>query len=374
MTDTVTPDTVTTDLEAQIGAYADNLVITGLHALEAVTISLGRTLGLYDRLVELGEATPADLAGAAGIHPRYAQEWLEQQAAAGFIDVVADGLDGAGASRTYALSTAAAACLTDPDSLASVGPLFDLLPSVGTVLPALHTAFRTGGGVPYADYAIHDAQGDFNRPAFLNLLTSEWLPAVPGLAARLERGDARVAEIGCGEGWAAIAIAKAWPGVRVDGFDLDDASIAAARRHAADAGVADRVRFELVDVTGDLSDRAALGSYDLVLAFEMVHDLARPVDALRNMRALAKEGAVIVVMDENVAEAFEAATENPIERLFYAASVLHCLPVGMADAPSAGTGTVMRPSTFRRYATEAGFAGVDILPIEHPMFRFYGLR
>ena len=117
-----------------------------------------------------------------------------------------------------------------------------------------------------------------------------------------------------------------------------------------------------------------MGSYDLVLAFEMVHDLARPVDALRNMRALAKEGAVIVVMDENVAEAFEAATENPIERLFYAASVLHCLPVGMADAPSAGTGTVMRPSTFRRYATEAGFAGVDILPIEHPMFRFYGLR
>ena len=79
-------------------------------------------------------------------------------------------------------------------------------------------------------------------------------------------------------------------------------------------------------------------------------------------------------MDENVAEAFEAATENPIERLFYAASVLHCLPVGMADTPSAGTGTVMRPATFRRYAAEAGFAGVDILPIEHPMFRFYGLR
>jgi 2-polyprenyl-3-methyl-5-hydroxy-6-metoxy-1,4-benzoquinol methylase len=374
MTDTVTPDTVTTDLEAQIGAYADNLVITGLHALEAVTISLGRTLGLYDRLVELGEATPATLADAAGIHPRYAQEWLEQQAAAGLIDVVAERLDGAGSNRTYALSIAAAACLTDPDSLASVGPLFDLLPSVGTVLPALHTAFRTGGGVPYADYAIHDAQGDFNRPAFVNLLTAEWLPAVPGVAFRLEQGEARVAEIGCGEGWAAIAIAKAWPGVRVDGFDLDDASIAAARKHAADAGVADRVRFELVDVTGDLSGRAALGSYDLVLAFEMVHDLARPVDALRNMRALAKPDGTIVVMDENVAEAFEAATENPIERLFYAASVLHCLPVGMADAPSAGTGTVMRPAKFRRYATEAGFSDVDVLPIEHPMFRFYGLR
>ena len=147
MTDTVTPDTVTTDLEAQIGAYADNLVITGLHALEAVTISLGRTLGLYDRLVELGEATPptspvrrhppslrAGMAGAAGrrgVHRRRRRRARRS-----------------GSEPHLRLSTAAAACLTDPDSLASVGPLFDLLPSVGTVLPALHTAFRTGGGVP----------------------------------------------------------------------------------------------------------------------------------------------------------------------------------------------------------------------------------
>ena len=371
MTDTV--KATDPDLEAEIGAYAENLMITGLHALEAVTISLGRTLGLYDRLVELGEANPPALAAAAGIHPRYAQEWLEQQAAAGFIAVVSGGVEGDPASRTYALPMAAAACLTDPESLASVGPLFDLLPAVGTVLPALHAAFRSGGGVPYADYAIHDAQGDFNRPAFLNLLTTEWLPAVPGAAACLERRDARVAEIGCGEGWAAIAIANAWPNARVDGFDLDDASIAAARKHAADAGVADRVRFELVDVAGDISTRAELGSYDVVLAFEMIHDLAQPVAALQNMRSLGKSDAVVVVMDENVAETFEAATENPIERLFYAASVLHCLPVGMADAPSAGTGTVMRPATFRRYAADAGFASVDILPIDHPMFRFYAL-
>ena len=371
MTDTVTTEA---DIEAQIGAYADNLVMTGLHALEAITISLGRALGLYDRLGDLGEATPAALAQAAGIHPRYAQEWLEQQAASGLIDVIADGLDGSGEHRTYGLSVAGAACLTDPESLASVGPLFDLLPSVGTVWRSLQDAFRTGGGVPYADYAIHDAQGDFNRPAFVNLLTTEWLPSVPGLSARLESGAPKVAEIGCGEGWAAIAIAKTWPNARVEGFDLDDASIAAARKHAAEAGVADRVRFELVDVTGDMSSRSEAGAYDLVLAFEMIHDLAQPVEALRNMRRLGKPDAVVVVMDENVAETFEPATENPVERLFYAASVLHCLPVGMADSPSVGTGTVMRPSTFRKYAADAGFARVDVLPIEHPMFRFYGLE
>jgi 2-polyprenyl-3-methyl-5-hydroxy-6-metoxy-1,4-benzoquinol methylase len=226
--------------------------------------------------------------------------------------------------------------------------------------------------VPYADYAIHDAQGDFNRPAFVQLLTTEWIPAIPGLAEHLAAGPARVAEIGCGEGWAAISIARAWPRVEVDGFDNDEASIAAARKHAAEAGVGDQVRFEVADVTGGLIGRGA-GTYDAVLAFEMVHDLARPVDALATMRRLGRPDAVHLVMDERAADAFEAPTENPVERLLYAASVLHCLPVGMVEEGSAGTGTVMRADVLRSYAAAAGFASVEVLPIEHDMFRFYRL-
>ena len=105
----------------------------------------------------------------------------------------------------------------------------------------------------------------------------------------------------------------------------------------------------------------------------MIHDLARPQDALATMRALGKSDAVHLVVDEKTAEVFEAPTENPVERFFYAASVLHCLPVGMADSPSAGTGTVMRPATLQGYAVRAGFAAVEVLPIEHDMFRFYQL-
>jgi 2-polyprenyl-3-methyl-5-hydroxy-6-metoxy-1,4-benzoquinol methylase len=365
---------LTEDQDTQIGSYAERLFTTGLAALEATTINVGRQLGLYTALAERGPCPPEALAEHAGIDSRYAREWLEQQAVAGWIDVDPATIAGDPGSRCYSLSAAAQECLLRPESLASVGPLFDFLPSIATVLPAVLDAFRTGSGVPYADYGIHDVQGDFNRPGHLHLLAREWLPAIPGLADRLN-GDppARVAEIGCGEGWAAIAIARAWPELTVKGFDLDDASISAARKHAADAGVANRVRFEVADVTAPPDSLGAGGAYDLVLAFEMIHDLARPQAALATMRHLVAPAGVCLVADENVAEHFEAPTDNPMERLFFAASVLHCLPVGMADAPSEATGTVMRPTTLRRYASEAGFSSVEVLPIHHDMFRFYRL-
>lgn len=368
MTDT---EATEANLEAQIGAYAERLFETGLAAFEAVTVSLGRELGLYDHLTTSDGATPLQLAERAEVHPRYAREWLEQQAAAGLIDLAQDADDPD--QRRFVLSAAAQECLLRPESLASIGPLFDFLPSLSRVFPTLVDVFRTGGGIPYSDYGVHDAQGDFNRPAFLHLLGTDWLPGVPGLADRLAAGPARLAEIGCGEGWAAIAIAQAWPHVEVDGFDNDEASIAAARKHAADAGVSDRVRFEVVDVTAALPKRIQTGTYDAVLAFEMIHDLARPQDALATMRTLGKPDAVHLVVDEKTADVFEASTENPVERFFYAASVLHCLPVGMADSPSAATGTVMRPATLQGYAEQAGFSAVEILPIEHDMFRFYQL-
>ena len=367
------PDpTVSEELEAAVGAYAERLFMTGLDAFEAFTIGLGRHLGLYDALAQRGPSTPPGLAAATGTDPRYVREWLEQQAVAGLLEVAEDASDAD--ARSFVLSEAGQECLVRPESLASVGPLFDFTLSVGALFPTLAEAFRSGGGVPYADYAIHDAQGDFNRPAFISLLTSQWLPAVPGVAG-LVASDAsiRIAELGSGAGWAAIAIAQAWPHARIDGYDIDEASVAAARRNAADAGVSDQVRFEVADVSDTGAFDGAASSYDLLLAFEMVHDLARPVDALRTMRHLGKHDATYLVMDEKVGERFDPSTENPMERFFYAASVLHCLPVGRSESPSAATGTVMRPDTLRDYAREAGFTDTETLPIEHDLFRFYRL-
>jgi 2-polyprenyl-3-methyl-5-hydroxy-6-metoxy-1,4-benzoquinol methylase len=181
----------------------------------------------------------------------------------------------------------------------------------------------------------------------------------------------RVADVACGTGRSALAIARAYPEVRVDGLDLDEHSIEVAQDHraAADPEVAERVSFAVRDA----ADPGFAGRYDLVTVFEAVHDLSKPVEVLGAVRGLLAEGGRALIMDERVADEFTAPGDE-VEQVMYGFSVLHCLPVGMAEQPSAATGTVMRPDTLRRYATEAGFAEVEVLPVEHDFWRFYLLR
>jgi 2-polyprenyl-3-methyl-5-hydroxy-6-metoxy-1,4-benzoquinol methylase len=184
----------------------------------------------------------------------------------------------------------------------------------------------------------------------------------------LRRPGARIADVGCGGGWSSITLARAYPDATIDGIDVDAGSVDMARKNAADAGVADRVSFTHADAAGLTG-----ATYDAVFAFECVHDMPRPVDVLAAVeRALAPDGFV-VVMDEAVAETFSAPGDD-LERIMYGFSLLVCLPDGMSSPPSAGTGTVMRPDTLRRYAQEAGLTSFEILPIEDFGFwRFYRL-
>lgn len=346
---------------------AGRLFEAGLAAFELATITLGERLGLYRELVAAGPTTASALADAAGVDARYTQEWCEQQAAAGLLTVDDPGLDPD--RRRFALPPGSEAVLLDATSPAYLIPLGGFQAAIGRVLPTLEAAYRSGSGVPYADYGIHDVQGAFNRPAFTGQLTQEWLPAVPDLDARLRAGGT-VAEFGCGVGWAAVGLALGYPRLQVDGFDSDPRSVEAARRHAEEAGVADRVRFAVADVT----DPALSGRYDAVFAFEMIHDLAHPVAALAAARRLTAEtGGPVIVMDERAAAEFTAPAD-PIERFLYAASVLHCLPVGRSEPDSAQTGTVMRADTLRDYAAAAGFTRFAVLPIETEMFRFYRIE
>jgi SAM-dependent methyltransferase len=177
-----------------------------------------------------------------------------------------------------------------------------------------------------------------------------------------------VADIGSGAGWSSIGIARSYPNVRVDGFDLDAPSVALARANADEAGLNSRVRFHIRDA----GDPALSGRYDLVTAFECIHDMADPVGALRAMRRLAGAHGAVIVADERVGDTFTPAG-NDVEWMMYGWSLLHCLPVGMADQPSAATGTVMRADTLRRYALEAGFRDVAVLPIDNFFFRIYRL-
>jgi 2-polyprenyl-3-methyl-5-hydroxy-6-metoxy-1,4-benzoquinol methylase len=358
-----TPEQAAERRDALVGRLFESILGT----MDLLNLYLGDRLGLYGALAGGRPATSAELAARAGIAQRYAREWLEQQAVTGILEVDDPG-KGAD-ERRYALPAGHDEVLLNQDSLSYAAYVGRFATALGQVMPRVLEAFRTGGGVNWAEYGpdAREGQAEQNRPFFLQLLGSEWLPRVPEVHARLLADPpARVADIGCGAGWASIGLAKAYPKAVVDGFDMDEPALQLARGHAAEQGVADRVRFHLADV----SDPSLAGRYDLVLGFEMLHDLARPVEALRVMRSLLADGGAVMIMDEKVAESFTAPGDE-LERLFYGFSTLCCLPAGLAEQPSAATGTVMRPSTLRRYALEAGFRDLEILPIEHDLFRFY---
>jgi 2-polyprenyl-3-methyl-5-hydroxy-6-metoxy-1,4-benzoquinol methylase len=356
--------------ETQRDALAERLFEAALGAYELMTVHLGDRLGYYRALAEGGDATSAELAEATGTDERYAREWLEQQAVAGILEV--DDVEAAAGERRYTLPAGHAEALVDRESLAHITPMARYGVSFAHTLPAVEEAFRTGGGVSWEEYGKlgREGQGDVNRPIFQHLLGPEWLPSIEDVHARLQADPpARVADVACGAGWSSIAIARAYPKVTVDGLDVDEESVALARENLAGTDVADRVSFE----ARDAGDPALAGSYQLVTVFEALHDMSRPVEVLSSLRGLVAEDGAVVVMDERVADAFTAPGDE-IERIMYTYSVLCCLPVGRSEQPSAATGTVMRTDTLRRYATEAGFSEVEVLPIEHDVFRLYRLR
>lgn len=348
--------------------FVGRLFANTLGALDTLAVYLGDRLGLYATLHERGPATSAELAQRAGIDERYAREWLEHQAAGGYIELASPSDDPQ--ARRYRLPPEHAEPLLEETSLNFFAPFTRMATSLFRPLDALAEAYRTGGGVGWVEFGAdaREGQAAANRPVFERLLVGEWLDALPDVRERLEAGPSRIAEIAFGGGWASIAMARRFPGAQADGFDIDEASVELARRNAGHAGVADRVLFHHEDAS-----RAALGGqYDLVMAFESVHDLAQPVQVLANVRRLVRPGGAVIVMDENVAESFEAPASE-VDRLFYGFSIAMCLPDGMSHQPSAATGTVMRPETLRRYATEAGFNRVEIVDVQHDFFRLYRL-
>ncbi|MEP6639469.1 MAG: methyltransferase domain-containing protein [Chloroflexota bacterium] len=341
----------------------------GVAAFDILSIAIGDRLGLYRSLAADGSATPAELAARTGIAERYAREWLEQQAATGFL--VVDDAAAPPDQRRFELPPGHAEALVDPESPYSIAPLARAFAACAGVLPQLLDAYRSGGGVDWSDYGreMIEAQGDFNRPWLVNTFGTEYLPAVPDVHDRLvAEPPARVADVACGVGWASIAIARAYPNVRVDGFDLDPLSIDLARANAEAAGVADRVTFE----TRDAGHPKAAGRYDLAVMIEALHDLSRPVEVLEAMRAMLAPGGSVIIADEKTADAFTAPADT-MERMFYGFSIACCLPAAMTDPSSAGTGTVIRADTLRRYADAAGFRETEVLDLDHDALRFYRL-
>jgi 2-polyprenyl-3-methyl-5-hydroxy-6-metoxy-1,4-benzoquinol methylase len=354
----------------QRDAFIERLLQATRGTFEIFSIYIGARLGFYEALATHGSLTSSELASRTGTSERYVREWLEQQTVAGILEVENEKAEAR--ERRFVLPAAYVEVLIDQDSLNYLAPLTRLVAGAVHPLASVLQAYRTGEGVPYAEYGVdlREGQAGINRAMFLKQLGSEWLPAMPDVHARLTAGPpARIADLGCGAGWSSIGMARSYPHVFVDGFDLDEASITLARANAQAAGLTDRVTFSVRDA----GDPELAGRYDLVTAFECVHDMSQPVRALKAMRHLAGDKGAVLVVDERVGDTF-TASGNDVEWMMYGWSILHCLPVGKADAPSAETGTVLRPDTLRRYAMEAGFRRMEILPIDNLFFRFYRLR
>ncbi|WP_402463970.1 class I SAM-dependent methyltransferase [Isoptericola aurantiacus] len=351
---------------------AERVFSTGVAMMEGLSIYLGDTLGWYRALADAGALTPAELAERTSTRTRYAREWCEQQAAAGYLTVAEDAADGApdgsAAERRFGLDAEAVTVFTDPHSTDFLAPYIRLVAATAVQLPALAEAYRNGGGVSWellGDDA-RSGQADMNRPWFEQELPAA-LAGVPALHEDLARPGTTIADVGCGYGWSTVALARTYPEATVVGIDIDGPSIERARAHAAAAGV---------DVTfvHSAGEDFAGGGYDAAFLFECLHDMPYPVDVLTAVRAALRPGGRVVVMDEAAEDTF-AAPADEVQRALYGFSILCCLPDSLSHPGSVGTGTLIRRDTVARYAHEAGFTSVADLPIaDFGFWRFYELR
>lgn len=347
----------------EAAAFAERIFQQLLGGMEALAVYVGDRLGLYRALADGDAVTIEEFARRCGMHSRYAREWLEQQAVTGILTVSADD------QPRFSLPKAHAEVLTDETSLAYTTPFIRMLVAAASRLPDLLPAYRDGGGVGWSQFGAdaRDGQGDANRPWFEAALAGALL-GVPAVHGVLSRPGARIADVGCGHGWSTIALARAYPDASVEGIDVDEESILAAREHA---GAASSVSFRLADGGQLVSEEAE--RLDACFVFEALHDMPDPVGVLRAVREAVRDDGAVIVMDEAVADSF-APDGDEIERIMYAYSLFICLPDSMSTPGSVATGTVMRPATLERYALEAGFRGIEVLPIEgFSAFRFYRL-
>ena len=352
---------------AACDALVERLFQSAVATFDLFSVYLGDRLGLYRALADCGSSTAGELAQAAGINPRYAREWLEQQAATGILAV--ENQEEEPDRRRFFLPPGHEEVLIEETSLNFAASLAQSAIACARPIDAVLDAFRSGEGLTFDGYGpdARQSQERSTRPMFEQLLGSEWLPSVPELHERLSVDPpARVADVACGSGWSSISIARAYAKVSVEGIDLDQASIDQAQRNLAGSDVEDRVRFHCRDA----ADAAFAERFDLVTIFEALHDMPRPVDVLRTVRGMLTDTGLVFIGDERTEDSFTAPAPDR-ERLYYGFSIMSCLPSGMVGPDPAGTGTVMRADTVRHYATEAGFTCFDVLPIANDSWRFY---
>jgi len=311
-------------------------------AMTGVMVRLGHELGLYRALGEHGPLTSHELARHASVFERYAREWLHQQRAAGYLEYDRE-------TAEFRLAEGAFGVVVAEDSPAFLPPAFDIVASMWADEARLERAFTTGQGIAWGD---HDARlfhgcARFFGSAYASYLAQSWLPALDGVASKLERG-ATVADVGCGHGVSTVLMARAFPASRFVGFDSHGASIEAARRHAEANQVASRVRFEQATATDYGGER-----YDLICFMDSFHDLGDAVNAARHAAAHLTEGGSVMLV-EPVALASPEENRGPVAAMNYAASTALCTPNALCHRGGLALGAQAGPVALRQALAEGG--------------------
>ena len=311
--------------------------------LNTALVVMGDRLGLYRALAGVGPLTPAELAKRTGTAERYVREWLNAQAAGGYVDYEPD-------TVRYTLPAEHAVALTDESSPAYLPGFFQI--ALGTVhdSPRITEAAKTGVGIGWHDHVhdVHEGCERFFRPGYNANLVPIWLPALDGVVGKLQRG-ARVADVGCGHGASTIVMAQAFPASTFVGSDYHEGSIRTARERAKEAGVTDRVSFEVAPAAS-YSGRG----YDLVTMFDCLHDMGDPFGAARHVHeSLAADGTWMIV--EPAAGDRVEDNLNPVGRAYYSFSTLLCTPASLSQDVGLALGAQAGEARIREVVTSAGF-------------------
>ncbi len=330
-------------------------------SLAVMLVHVGDRVGLFEAMADAGPLQSAELAQRAGIHPRYADEWLNAMACAGYVEHDPEAL-------TFTLPDERAMFFAAPGTEYYLGGLFKGAPMLAAAAPQVAAAFESGAGVSYQAYGawVPLSTEQMNRAVYEARLVRKWLPAVAGAVDRLKAGG-RAIDIGCGTGVVPILIAKAFPQARVEGLDFDARSIEMARSRAAEAGA--KVEFSAVSA----ADWEPSGGYDLISTFDCMHDMPDPLGLLRRIRGALTQGGSYLMVEPRVGDRLQDNLANPFGKMLYGLSCMHCVPQSIAQG-GPGLGACWGPGRARVMAHEAGFAQFNELPIKTAAQAFYELK
>ena len=344
--------------QAKSDAFAERFVRDLDSTAVVLMTSIGHQVGLFDAMAGKAPATSEEIAAEAGLNERYVREWLGAMVTGGVVDHDPD-------AGTYSLPPEHAAWLTRAAGLNNLALPAQYMPLLGEVEQQVIAAFRQGGGVPYSAYPrFHRLMAEDSGAVHDAALVDTILPLVPGLPERLQAG-LDVADVGCGSGHAINLMARAFPAGRFVGYDFSEGGIATARAEAEQMALTN-ARFELKDVAA-LDD---VDDFDLITAFDAIHDQARPAEVLRRIARALRPNGVFLMVDIRASSRLHENLDHPLGPLLYTMSTMHCMTVSLA-LDGAGLGTVWGEQKALEMLSEAGFKRVDVESIEGDLFNSY---